>query len=215
MENFTLELDFMLCMKMFKKMSTEDQKKAEQFMKLLSDKKIWKVEEFYNDLIFRLPILKVAEHHSKIGGNTYVYHWKYDGRQPYGAYHALEIPYVFNNFKNTIYENIFQENENIIKNVQDMWVNFARTGNPSTNELVWDKYDSDNRKTMIIDEKFEMVDDYKGEQREILDDLLKYNLKGDSSNLSYNVPIVYQIVGQILIALLVIIGILAILKKLF
>lgn len=75
-----------------RKMSEEDQTRAKQFMKLLNDKKIWKVAEFYNDLIFRLPILKLAEYHSDNGGNTYVYHWKYDGEQPYGAYHALELP---------------------------------------------------------------------------------------------------------------------------
>ena len=198
-----------------KKMSQEDQKKANQFMKLLKDKKIWKVAEFYNDIIFRLPLIKQAEYHSDNGGNTYVYHWKYDGEQPYGSYHSLEIPYVFNNFKNTMYENTIKENENIIKNVQDMWVNFARTGNPSTDELVWDKYDSKDRKTMIIDEKCEMINDYKGEQREILDSLLKYNLKGDTSNLSYNVPIVYQVIGQIIIVILFIIGSIILFKKLF
>lgn len=198
-----------------KKMSKEDQKKAQKFMKLLKGKKLWKVVEFYNEMVFRLPLIKQAEYHSDNGGNTYVYYWKYDGEQPYGAYHSLEIPYVFNNFKNTIFENTIKENENIIKNVQDMWVNFARTGNPSTKELVWDKYDSKDRKTMIIDEKCEMINDYKGEQREILDSLLKYNLKGDTSNLSYNVPIVYQVIGQVVIVLLVIIGAIILLKNLF
>lgn len=41
-----------------------------------------------------------------------------------------------------MFENGIKENKNIVKNVQDMWVNFARTGNPSTDELVWDKYDN-------------------------------------------------------------------------
>lgn len=68
---------------------------------------------------------------------------------------------------------------------------------------------------MIIDEKCEIVDDYKGDQREILDSLLKYNLKGDTSNLSYNVPIVYQVVEQIIIALVGVIALIFILKKIF
>ena len=197
-----------------KKMSKEDQDTAQQFMDLLSGKRIKKVEHFYDEIVFRLPLIKVADYHSDNQGNTYFYHFKYDAELPLGAYHTLELPYIFNNFKNTFFEEA-KENENVIKNIQDMWVNFARNGNPSTDEVEWEKFDSENRKTMIIDEKCEMADDYNGEEGEMLDDLLKYNIKGDNSNLSYNTPIVYQVVGQVLIALIFVTGVIALLRKIF
>ena len=169
-----------------KNMNHEDKKRAEEFMKLLNNKRIWKIAEFYNDVIFRLPLLKQAEYHSDNGGNTYVYYWKYSGEiQPYGAYHSIELPYVFNNFNNTAFENGLKENTDIINNIQEMWVNFARNGNPSTDKYVWDKYDSKSRKTMIIDKKIEMIEDYNGKQREILDPLLKYYFNGNFGRISY------------------------------
>ena len=125
------------------------------------------------------------------------------------------MPYVFNNFNNTAFENGFKENTDIINNVQEMWVNFARNGYPSTDKYFWDKYDYNTRKTMIIDKKIEMIEDYNGKQREILDPLIKYYLKGSISNLSYNVPIVYKLVGQIFVVLVAAFGLIYLLKKLF
>ena len=55
-----------------KKLNHEDKKRAEEFMRLLNNKRIWKIAEFYNDMVFRLPMLKQAEYHSDNGGNTYV-----------------------------------------------------------------------------------------------------------------------------------------------
>ena len=35
-------------------------------------KKIWKITEFYNELLFRTAMNKMTEYHSETGDNTYV-----------------------------------------------------------------------------------------------------------------------------------------------
>ena len=195
-----------------KKISKEDKQYADEFMSLFNDNNLKKLPEFYNEIVFRLPLNKVADYHSDKGGNTYVYLWKYRGEgESLGAYHGIEIPYVFNNFKNTIYSSCIV-NDDIINKTQNMWINFARTGNPSTKDLVWDKYDSSNKKIMSIDEEMEIIEGYKDEQKEILDPLLKYYFNGNFGRISYNVPYVYKLVGMLALVLLAIFGMFYLLK---
>ena len=197
----------------FKKLSDEDKKNVEDFMKLQNDKKIWNIAEFYNELIFRIPIIKQAEYHSESGGNTYVYNWQYHGEdESFGAYHGIELPYIFNNYEGNSY-NGKKINIDIANKVQDMWVNFARTGNPSTPDFVWEKYESDKRKTIILNEKIEIIEDYKSDQRELIEPLLKYNFNADFSRLSFNVPQVYKIVATIIFALLALFGLIYLFRK--
>ena len=187
-----------------KKISEEDKKYVEDFMKLQNDKKIWKITEFYNEAIFRVPMNKQAEYHSDAGGNTYVYYWKYGKDELLKAYHSIELLYVFNNFNETSSQN--KINQELSSKVQDMWVNFARNGNPSTNDIIWEKYNSSTRKTMYFDEKIEMGEEYKSEQRELIEPLLKYYFNGNSAEMSYNVPQTYRIAAQFLGAIGIVIA---------
>lgn len=87
-----------------KKISDKDIEYIDKFMELQSGRRAWKVAEFYNEIIFRVPMNKQAEYHSDVGGNTYVYIWKYPGTdKTLGAFHAIEISYVFNNNLDKIY----------------------------------------------------------------------------------------------------------------
>lgn len=47
----------------------------------------------------------------------------------------------------------------------DAWVSFARTGDPSTEELIWPAYDTDTRPSMVFDASTAVVDDIRGELR--------------------------------------------------
>ena len=64
------------------------------------------------------------------------------------------------------------------------------------------KYPYDERKVIakLIDE---MIEDYKSEQREILDPILKYYFNLNTNDLSYFVPTVFKIVAGILAVLLI------------
>ena len=195
-----------------KKISKEDRQYADEFMSLLNGNNIQKISEFYDEVVFRLPLNKIADYHSDNGGNTYVYLWKYSGEsESLGAYHGIELPYIFNNFKDTLFASC-KVNEEIVNKIQDMWINFARMGNPSINGLVWDKYDSNNKKILSIDEEMEIIEGYKDEQKEILDPLLKYYLNANFGRISFNVPYVYKLVGMVILVLLAIFGMFYILK---
>ena len=175
----------------YKNMNDEDKKLVDKFLNSLNVKKIWKYSEFLTEIIFRLPVTKQAEYHSEAGGKTYVYLWKYAAEQKkLGAFHTLEMPYTLDNVGK--YEFGTLENPEFEDTVQEMWVNFARTGNPSISKLNWEPFDTDKRKIMVIDEKFELIEDYKTEQRKLLEPLLKYSFNSNRNEISYNVPFVYK-----------------------
>jgi para-nitrobenzyl esterase len=193
-----------------KRLNDEERKNVDEFMDRLDDKKIWKITEFYNELLFRIPMNKQAELHSNAGGNTYVYHWKYPGEdETIGACHAIELSYVFNNLQEKIYTGN-KINPELAKEVQEMWINFAKYGDPSTSKHKWEQYNSQTRKTMILDEKIYMEEDYKKEQRLLIEPLLKYYFNGCYSNISLNVPQFYKIIVEIVGTLLIIIIILVV-----
>ncbi len=163
-------------------MAKEDLAQIEQFRNLLHDKKVWEITEFYNEVLFRLPALKQCEAFSKNGKSAYNYYWTKAGSDPViGACHAVELPYVFNNLENTYTGNTI--NKELADQLQTMWVNFARTGNPSTEKYHWEKYDVNSRKTMVLGDQIYQTQDLKKEQRELLDPILKYNLNGSYSEL--------------------------------
>lgn len=187
--------------------SEADMQYVKSFMDLQKDKKIWNITEFYNEILFRVPALKQAQLHASNGGNAFVYHWTYPGSdETVGACHAIELSYIFNNLHETIYTGN-KVNEALANTAQDMWINFARTGNPSTDEIEWEAYNSDTKITMLLGEKIEAVSNYKGEQAELIEPLLKYGINGCYSQLSFNVPHVYKIAGVALGTILVICGI--------
>ena len=187
--------------------SEADMQYVKSFMDLQKDKKIWNITEFYNEILFRVPALKQAQLHASNGGNAFVYHWTYPGSdETVGACHAIELSYIFNNLHETIYTGN-KVNEALANTAQDMWINFARTGNPSTDEIEWEAYNSDTKITMLLGEKTEAVSNYKGEQAELIEPLLKYGINGCYSQLSFNVPHVYKIAGVALGTILVICGI--------
>ena len=196
-----------------KKMSLEDKQNAYDFKKIRSGEKIWKIAEFYNEAVFRIPMNKQAEYHSDAGGNTYVYYWNYPGKNnELGTYHGIEIPYVLNNLKESS-DAGDEANIDLANEVQDMWVNFARTGNPSTTKNTWEKYNSDTRKTMILGEEIKMEEDYKSEQRELIEPLLKYYMNGNFIQMSYDVFQVYKIAAIAISSLAIIALILRRIKK--
>ena len=173
-----------------KKISEEDAYLVEAFMKLQKKEYTWKMTEFYTELLFRIPAVSTAASHADHGGKTYMYYWTYPsaiGRL--GACHAVELAYVFNNLDETLYtgDNIDAE---LAKKVQDMWVNFAKTGDPSILGYEWPEYDHAERKTMFLGSEMKVVSDPLRGQRTLMEPLLHYYFNGCYSNLDYNVTYV-------------------------
>ena len=189
-----------------RKMTDEEKQCADEFLSLRSGRKIWKLTELYNELLFRIPALKQAELYAANGNAVYNYYWTMPGEyETVGACHAIELTYVFNNPQVTIYNGNVYDHE-LADTVQDMWVNFARTGDPGTEEITWQAYNSQTRLTMILGEKIRMESDLKAEQRELVEPLLYHYFNGCYSQLDLNVPQVRRLGGQIFAVILLTAG---------
>lgn len=158
-----------------KKVSKEDQAFIKQFIKQAKGNRVARITEFYNEIMFRLPAIAQAEYHSQNKGNVYMYYWKEESKIPlYKACHAVELAYVFYNIEDTIYTGE-KADEELARNVSNMWVNFAKTGNPSLESIKWHKYDKKERKTITF-KKGDIKEEYNilSNQREILWPIVKY-----------------------------------------
>ena len=178
-------------------MSDDEKNCVDEFLSMQTGKKVWKLSEFYNELLFRVPAMKQAELHADNGNAVYTYYWTMPGEdETIGACHAIELSYVFNNPQETIYNGSVY-NQTLADAVQDMWVSFARTGDPGTGSLVWEPYSGSTRKTMVLGEDIHMESDLKGDQRKLIEPLLGHYFNGCYSQLSLKVPQTWWIVGQI------------------
>ena len=139
------------------------------------------IYEFYNDSSMRMPAIRMAEAHIKAGGKTYMYYVTApEAGNGMGVIHAMELALLFSN------KNVLEDNDNLytgdtsysidfeLKDViKEMWTNFAKTGNPSTDKYGWEPYDLESRKTMFLGYDIEMVENPVEEARELISDMLK------------------------------------------
>lgn len=114
---------------------------------------------FENDRTMRWPALRLAELQSAHQAQTYSYLFTW--RSPFmggalGACHALELPFVFGTLDHPAvqaFAGSYQPGAHeLATRMQDAWIQFARTGNPSTPGLGdWPPYEAGKRATMILD----------------------------------------------------------------
>ena len=181
-----------------KVMLPEEKNLVETFMKMRDEEKVWKLTEFYNELVFRVPAVEQAVRHN---GRSYNYYWTMPGAdETLGAFHSIELDYVFNAPLGDKYIGGLY-NEELADVVQDMWVNFARCGDPSTDKYKWEPYTQESRKTMVLGKEIGMVEDLKYEQRELIEPLLCHYFNGNYSQIDYNVPELYRIIANIVLIL--------------
>ena len=139
--------DAALCLK------EEDRKYYEEFQRVCRTPEPGLVEtEFINELMFRVPMLKQLDVQSAFN-KTFCYYWSYPGSNAdVGAAHSVELIFVFDlrgigtnsAFNGT---NIPDE---IFTAVQQTWTNFARCGNPSTDQIEWKAYSADDQNVLDI-----------------------------------------------------------------
>ena len=152
-----------------------EQEKAmyDEFMATLANESEGsRLEQYCNDINFRAGNTNMAIRHSAAGGNTYMYFMKKPVITPQlGAIHAAEIPYLFD----TCLEDPMGSGEIVGTDecefrhvVKEMWVNFARTGNPSTDKYEWKKFSGDDRQTMVFDDAIGMQKDLFGRREDLM-----------------------------------------------
>ena len=154
-------------------MSLDDSQResASRFLDIVPEDNPWPVAELLNDLMFRGPAIEMAQRHVASGGRTYMYYWNKALSDPiYGACHGTEVSYVLNTGRQI--KNGDQHNPALAAEVQQMWLNFARTGNPSTPSHYWPAYESAQRATMVLGDSITLANDLLGQQRQLIAPLI-------------------------------------------
>lgn len=133
-------------------------------------------QELFNKLltisIFTHPAQKLAE--LQVNQGAPVWSYRFDWETPvFGgvlkATHALEIPFVFNTLDTPNTENFTgpsPERQRVADQMHQAWINFARNGNPNSENLPeWPSYDVNSRSTMIFNIESSVVNDPNREER--------------------------------------------------
>jgi len=163
----------------------------------------WRAADMLTELMFRAPAIAMAERHAAAGGKTYMYRWDKPLRNlDYGACHSVENAYVFNHPTRQIKMGDHY-NTALMQQVQQMWVNFATTGNPSTEQHFWPTYDPTHRSTMLLSDTITTVTDPSPWQRRLAAPLLNQYISPLFGPLLAKFPLLAGIaIGSILILLL-------------
>ena len=117
--------------------------------------------KLFGQIMFIAPQVRLSEEQAKAGGKSYTYYYRVESSQPLiKAGHASELSVVFahpelTEFTGRVYDEAF------CKTVRKMWVQFAKTGNPSLSAAEspdgkvheWPIYDLTDKKVMVLDEK--------------------------------------------------------------
>ena len=188
---------------------------ASRFMDVVGKDKPWPEAELLNDLMFRGPAIEMAQRHAASGGRTYMYYWTKALSDPiYGACHGTEVSYVLNTGRQI--KNGDRHNPFLAAQVQQMWVNFATTGNPSTPAHYWPAYESTQRATMVLGDNVMLENDPLPEQRKLIAPLMSEYVSPIFSDLLDKAPWYAGIaVGALIAALLLLTWIIVRLRRLF
>ena len=130
-----------------------DKKYYEEFWQVCRTQEPGLIEtEFMNEHMFRVPMLLQLDAQSAYN-KTFCYYWSYPASNPeIGAAHSVELIFVFD-FRGVGTSSPFNGTnipDEIFTTVQQMWTNFARCGNPSTDKVDWKAYSADDRNVLVI-----------------------------------------------------------------
>ena len=142
---------------------TEEEKAlAEDYCKVAKDvsPEYSSTSRLFDQIVFIAPLFRLSENQTNAGGRSYTYYFTPESTVPLmRSGHAVELTTVFNHSEiTTITGRPFDET--FCRTLRRMWVQFARTGNPSLSadispdgtEKVWPLYDTENKQVMVFDE---------------------------------------------------------------
>ena len=148
-------------------------RKAKKYDKQLTDEERALVESFckegckeswepdsrlFSQSWFIAPAIRTTENQTKAGGKSYAYFYRVESSAPIlKSAHGEELPIVFKHPEMT---EVRPYDETFSKTMRKMWVQFAKTGNPSLSaeespdgkEHEWPLYDLIDRTVMVLDE---------------------------------------------------------------
>ncbi len=156
-------------------MTDEEKALVESFCNDIKGEPYEYTSRLFDQLVFIAPLFRLSENQTKAGGNTYNYFFTVESSVPMmKCGHAVELSTVFNHPEQTFVTGRTFD-ETFSKTMRRMWVQFAKTGNPSLSATEspdgkakeWPLYDLENKQLMIFDE-FDIHPE-KESQRKIID----------------------------------------------
>ena len=129
----------------------------------------------FDQIVFIAPLFRLSENQTKAGGKSYTYHFTVESSVPLmKSGHAVELATVLNHPEETDFTGRAFD-ETFSKTLRKMWIQFAKTGNPSLSAEIspdgkaheWPLYDTENKQIMIFDEF--NIHPEKESERKILD----------------------------------------------
>ena len=157
------------------RLTAEERALVESFYKDVKGEVYDPLCRLYDQIWFIAPVFRQAENQTKAGGKTYNYFFTVESSVPLmKCGHAVELSTVFNHPEQTFVTGRTFD-ETFSKTLRRMWVQFAKTGNPSLSATEspdgkakeWPLYDLENKQLMIFDE-FDIHPE-KESQRKIID----------------------------------------------
>ena len=120
-----------------------------------------------SDKAFGAPCIRMAEHQAKQGANVFHYQCSWD-KGPFGAAHAVDISFVFGNVNagiGKLFTGGGELAQVLSETMQDAWLAFAKTGDPSCESLgEWPRYSEESRWTMELGEKCQLHEDMRANE---------------------------------------------------
>ena len=157
------------------RLTAEERALVESFYKDVKREVYDPLCRLYDQIWFVAPVFRQAENQTKAGGKTYNYYFTVESSVPLmKCGHAVELSTVFNH-PEQIFVTGRAFDATFSKSLRRMWVQFAKTGNPSLSASEspdgkakeWPLYDLENKQLMIFDE-FDIHPE-KESQRKIID----------------------------------------------
>jgi para-nitrobenzyl esterase len=118
-----------------------------------------------SDWFFRIPAIRHAEARAAGGGTTWAYRFDRPAQEDnnrYGACHAVEIPFVFDNLGLDQTKPLIGDHpaQAVADTAHATWVAFVTSGDPG-----WAPYTARTRTTGVITEELTVIDDPDGDER--------------------------------------------------
>ena len=146
--------------KQMAKLTEEEKELAESFCRDVKGERYEHVSRLLDQIMFNAPLIKLSENQTKAGGKSYTYLFTVESSIPImKSGHGLELTAVLNH-PEFVDESGRVFDETFSKTMRKMWVQFAKTGDPSLSADIspdgkgkeWPLYDLEDKKVMVLDE---------------------------------------------------------------
>ncbi len=161
--------------KNFTVLTDEEKALVESFCNDIKGESYDPICRLFDQIWFIAPMFRLSENQAQAGGKSYSYYFTVEASVPLmKSGHAVELSTIFNHPEDTQFTGRAFD-ETFSKVMRKMWVQFAKTGNPSLTADIspdgkayeWPLYDLKDKSIMVFDEF--NIHPEKESQRKILD----------------------------------------------